>query len=264
MNEEEIVMNFGELQVQGIEMVQGAIRFMGFDQLKASAIKLADQIATLEVTEDNVKLSKKLLAEVNKRVEELEGRRKKIKNAMMEPYQAFENQVKEIVTIVKDADALVRSQVKEMEQKEREEKEIQIHEIWMKRIAQYSFKDMVPFMDFAKPKHLNKTTSIVAVETEMIQFLEKVESDMQVLLQMPEVDNHINAYLNTYDLGQALTIVKQEQERKAKIQLGRKNATPERIGYLVSIQVHNEKELKLLEIVLKENGFEFSTDKVEI
>lgn len=266
MNEEEVVMNFGSLQVMGeqIEIAQGFVNFMGYEELKASAIKLADQIATLEVTEDNVKLSKKLLAEVNKRCKDLDDRRIKIKNAMLQPYQEFENQVKEIVGIVKEADALVREQVKGMEERERMEKERLIREIWNRRIVQYSFKDFVPFLDFAKPKHVNKTTSIASVENEMVAFLEKVEQDLQVIYQLPEVDNHINAYLNTYNLASAMSMVKKEQERKAQIEQAIKKPSTSKIGFLVSIQVQDEKELKFLEMVLKENHFEFSTDKVEL
>lgn len=260
--ENEMIMNFGALQVSQIEVVQGYVKFKAYEDVKKQAEKLAEQIATVEVTEDNVKLSKKLLAEVNKRVKDLEDRRIIIKKAMLEPYQEFEDQVKEIVGIVKDADAIVREQVKSMEEQERLEKEKQIAELWHKRIKQYSFYDIVPFMDFAKPKHVTKTMTLQAVEKEMIQFLEKVESDMQVIYQLPEVDNHINAYLNTYDLGQAMMIVKQEQERKSQIKKAVPTNTSDKIAYLVSITVHNEKELKLLEMILNNHQFEFTTDKV--
>jgi hypothetical protein len=200
---------------------------------------------------------------VNKRVKEIEDRRIKIKNAMLQPYQEFENQVKEIVGIVKEADALVREQVKDMEERERMEKESLIREIWDRRIGQYSFKDFVPFLDFAKPKHVNKTTSIASVEKEMVAFLERVEQDLQVIYQLPEVDNHINAYLNTYNLASAMSIVKHDQERKTQIEQAIKKPTTSKIGFLVTIQVHDEKELKLVEMILKEYHFDFSTDKVE-
>jgi hypothetical protein len=263
--ENEMIMNFGELQVQQIEVVQGQVVFKTYEEVKASAVKLAEQIKTLEVSEDNVKLSKKLLAEVNKRVKELEDRRIIIKKAMLEPYQTFEEQVKEIVGIVKEADAIVRDQVKQMEEQERIEKEKVLWELWAKRIQQYSFKEFVQFMDFAQPRHLNKSISIDAVEKEMVAFLEKVEGDMQVIYKLPEVDNHINAYLNTFDLGQAMMIVKQEQERKAQIEQARKKTVQPsgKIAFLVSIKVENEKELKLLEMILQENKFEYTTDKVD-
>ena len=248
--------------IQKISVVQGSITFGAYEELKRQATALAEQIATVEVTEDNVKVSKKLLAEVNKRVNTLEDKRKEVKKTMLEPYQFFEEQVKENVGIVKDADSLVRDQVKGLEERERLEKESALADIYSKRIQHYSFKDWIPYQDFLKPKHLNKTTSIDSVEREMVNFFEKVEQDMQVIHQMDDVENHINAYLNTYDLGQAIMIVKQDKERKAKIQLGIKKSAPNEIAYLVSIRVQNQKELKLLEMILQEHQFEYTTDKV--
>ena len=250
--------------IQQIQVVQGSVVFGAFHLLKKQATELAEQISNLEVNEDNLKMSKKLLAEVNKRVKQLEDERIAIKNTMLEPYKAFEDQVKEITGIVKEADAIVRNQVKAMEEREREEKEMVLWELWHRRIKQYSFKDFVPFLDFAKPRHLNKTTSIEAVEKEMVQFMEKVESDLQVINQLGDVENHINAYLNTYDLGQAINLVIQEKERKEQINKAVKKApAPEKIGWLVSIQVHNQKELKLLEMLLEEHQFDYTTEKVE-
>jgi len=253
-----------ENAIQQIQVVQGSVVFGAYNDLKRQATELAEQISNLEVNEDNVKVSKKLLAEVNKRVKALEDKRISIKNLMLEPYKNFEDQVKEIVGIVKEADAIVRNQVKAMEEEERQQKESTIWDIWDKRIKQYSFHDIVPFTDFIKPKHVTKTISLDAVEKEMVAFLEKVNSDLQVINQLSDVNDHINAYLNTYDLGQAMMIVKQEKERKAQIEKHTKatQKASQQIGYLVSIQVHNEKELKLLEMILKENQFEYTTDKV--
>lgn len=251
--------------IQQIQVVQGSVVFGAFHDLKRQAIELAEQISNLEVNEENLKMSKKLLAEVNKRVKQLEDERIAIKNTMLEPYKAFEDQVKEITGIVKEADAIVRNQVKAMEEREREEKEMVLWELWHRRIKQYSFGDIVPFVDFAQARHLNKSTSIESVEKEMIQFLEKVNNDLQVINQLnDDVNDHINAYLNTYDLGQAMIIVKENKARKEQINKAVKKApAPEKIGWLVSIQVHNQKELKLLEMLLEEHQFDYTTEKVE-
>jgi hypothetical protein len=253
--------------IQTIQVVQGSVVFGSYQELKKQAIELAEQIKTVEVSEDNVRMSKKLLAEVNKRVKQLEDKRISIKKTMLEPYQDFEDQVKEIVGIVKDADSTVRQQVKHLEESERIEKENQIQELFQKRIQHYSFKDFVPFFDFIESRHLAKSMSIEKVEKEMVQFFEKVESDMGVIYGMDDVNDYINAYLNTYDLGQAITIVKNHKEKKAQIEQARhqapKNAS-DKIGYLVSISLHNDKELKLLEMILDEHQFEYTTEKVEL
>jgi hypothetical protein len=244
--------------IQEIQVVQGSVVFGAYQDLKNQASELADKIRTVDVNEENVKQSKKLLAEVNKRVKLLEDKRISIKKMMLEPYQDFEEQVKEIVRIVKDADSFVRSQVKELEEKERQEKEIQIHELFTKRIQHYSFREIVPFMDFAKPKHLTKSMSLQAVEKEMVDFFEKVESDMQVIYQMENANDHINAYLYTYDLGKAMTIVKENKERTAQIEQARKKTgTPSKVQELFFFTVHNKKDATMVEMFMKQNNIQY-------
>ena len=114
------------LDVEQISLQQGNINFPEYKRLKQQAQELAEWISNIEVSAENVKENKKLLAAVNKSVNELETRRKAIKNCMLEPYKLFEEQVKEIVGIVKDADEIVRQQVKALEEQERQEKKAKL------------------------------------------------------------------------------------------------------------------------------------------
>jgi hypothetical protein len=246
--------------IQTIQVKQGSVVFGSYQEVKRQALTLADNIKRFEVTEDNVKISKKLLAEVNKRVKALEDKRIAIKKEMLEPYQTFEEQVKEIVGIVKDADQLIRDQVKHLDEHERLQKERELQELWERRVQHYSFKDFVPFLDFAEPKHLNKSTTIQAVEKEMVQFLEKVESDMKVIYEMDHVDDHINAYLNTYDLGQAMTIVKNHQERKAQIEQARPKPSENVAQKLFHIILTDQKDLKMVQMFMDQNDIKYTLE----
>lgn len=256
-------LNFNEQQL----IVQpGSIQFNDFERLKQEAEKLADQIKTVEVTDENVKHSKKLLAEVNKRVQVIDAQRIAVKKTMLQPYQLFEEQVKEIVSIVKDAEDFVRVQVKSMEELERVEKEHHLEQLFHKRIIHYSFRDLFHFKDFLKPKHLNKTTSIEAVEKEMVDFLEKITMDLKAIEAMDHSHDVLAAYVESKDLGTALWVVQQQQQRKQAVVDSEaiKHPTEDKIGWLVHVKVYNQKELKLLEFVLKENGFEHETDKITL
>jgi hypothetical protein len=257
-----------KVDVEGIEIVQGLVNFTDYQRIKEEAEALAEQIKTVEVNEENVKASKKLLAVVNKRLKELEDTRIGIKKTMLEPYQLFEEQVKEVVGIVKEADAEVREQVKLLEEFDRIEKEDMIKAIWDKRIVHYSLGALIPFKDFASPKHFNKTTSIDAVEKEMVEFLERTQKDINVIKTMDNSKEIVSAYLGRYDLAEAIAIVTEqinrdkEIEKKTKALEKAKAKEEEKMGFLVSVKVINEKELKLLEMILKENDFEFIIDKV--
>jgi hypothetical protein len=261
-----------KVDVEGIQIVQGLVNFNDYQRIKKEAEALAEQIKTVDVNEENVKASKKLLAVVNKRLKELEDTRIGIKKTMLEPYQTFEEQVKEIVGIVKEADAEVREQVKLLEEFDRIEKEEQIREIFFKRVKKYSLGELMNPNHFIlrNPSYLNKTFSIEKVEKEMVAFLEQTEKDVQVIQSMPNAGAILSNYikLGAFNLAEAIGVVteqvtrEKEIEKKAKALEKATAKEEEKIGFLVSVKIINEKELKLLEMILKENDFEFTIDKV--
>lgn len=250
-----------------IIVTQGLVKFTEYERIKEQAKTLAGIITTFEVTEENIKESKKLLAAVNKRCKELEDERIRIKKMMLEPYQEFEDQVKEIVGIVKEADTVVRQQVKRLEEMERMTKYNDLDEIFQKRLQHYkTLEDLILFEHFVQPRHLNKTTSIDNAETEMIAFLEKTKIDFNVIASMNYSSEILSAYMVSFDLAAAMQKVNQEWERKKAIENSnaiKKQPAENLISYLVTVKVYNQKELKLLEMILQENQFEFITDKVD-
>ena len=255
-----------ELNTEQILVQQGFIEWNQYEELKRQALELAENIRTVTVDDENIKQSKKLLAEVNKRCKELDDRRIKIKNLMLEPYKLFEDQVKEIVGIVKEADEVVRQQVKQLEEQERQEKQEKLNHLFNLRINHYSFRDLFSFEDFLKPKHLNKTTSIESVEKEMIEFLEKITRDLKAIETMPNAKSILSLYIGSKDLALALTLQQQKEEQDRRIEQAQALKQPEpaanKITHLVSVYCHSEKDLKFLTMLLEENDFEYTTDKI--
>lgn len=256
-----------ELNTEQILVQQGAIEWSQYTDLKRQAQELAENIRALTVDEENIKQSKKLLAEVNKRCKELEDRRIKIKNLMLEPYKLFEDQVKEIVGIVKEADEVVRQQVKQLEEIERQEKEHKLKTLFDLRIKHYSFRDLFSFADFLKPKHLNKTVTVEAVENEMIEFLEKLTKDLKAIETMQNSKSVLSLYLDTKDLAAAITLQQQKEAQERRIeeaQAIKTESTNKKIEYLVSVHCFDRKEFQLLTMLLDQNGyaFQYTSDQI--
>lgn len=244
-----------------ITVKQGLIQFNDFEKLKRQAEKLADQIEIVEVNEENLKISKKLIAAVNKRLKELEDRRIAIKKTMLEPYQVFEDQVKEIVGIVKNADETVREQINYLEQFERLQKEELIKDIFEKRIKHYSFKNLFGFKDFLNPKHLNKTTTIKAVEDEMIEFLEKLTRDLAVIETMPNAESLLSVYIEKKDLAVAMTLINQQEQRRKRIEASQAlKKNPSSKAYTIFIE--GEKDFKLVEMFMLQNQIKYTIKDV--
>ena len=249
------------LQLQQIQVVQGSIVFSQFENIKQQAIQLADDIQTVEVNEDNLKQSKKLLAAVNKRCKELDDERIRIKKLMLEPYAEFEEQVKEIVAIVKEADATVRQQVKDLEEVERMDKQQQLAELFHKRKVLYTLGDLIPFEDFLKPKHLNKTTSIESVEKEMVDFLEQTEKDVKVLKSLPDVNAHVSAYIGQYDLALAMTQVNQENDRRRQIKQAQAKLKEPEAERQYKFIITGEKDKALVEMFMRQNKINYEMEQ---
>lgn len=247
-----------------IVVEQGTVTFNGYERLKEEALRLSEQVSQLEVTDENVQVSKKLLAAVNKRVKEMEDRRISIKKEILQPYTEFETQVKEIVSIVKDADGVVRKQVKDLEEIERTEKEDKLKALFEKRIRHYSFKETFSYEDFSKPQHLNKSVSIKFVESEMVDWLEKKDADMKVIQSLPNHQDVLMEYLDTKDLSVAINIVNDRETRKQE--LAKKapvtKVTKQSVNESFIITLTDKKDLALVEMFMQQNEINYKSEKV--
>ena len=239
------------LDVLPVEVKKGTIIFNTYETLLSQAKKIAEYIRQVEVDEENIKEAKKLLAEVNKKIKLLEDNRKAVKNEMLAPYVTFEEQVKEIVNIVKEADTIVRDKVRELEELEREEKEKQIETIFNSKLKFYNFNDLVKFSDFLKPSMLNKTTSMNKIEEEISTFLEDVKSNFELIKTMDISEELLEEYLNGFNLTRAMSLVNSRKETKIKVIQAVKTGNK----YLFII--NDEKDAKIVELLLKQNEIKY-------
>src|SRR5699024_12205122 len=132
----------------------------------------------------NIQVTKKIHDKKTKEVQKIKNEQKKIKRTILQPYDDLEVKIKEITDIVKKADDIVRSQVRELEERERQEKKELIESIFNKRMKQYEFGELMGFDKFLKRTHLNKSTSMTKIETDMVTWLTKVETDVELVNSM--------------------------------------------------------------------------------
>lgn len=243
-----------QIQEYQIQVLQGKITFPEYENLLHEAKQIAQAIDQMEVTEENIKSTKKTLATVNKAIKRLNDERIAAKKRILEPYDAFEKQVKEIETIVKTADERVRQQVRDMEEVEREGKKEALCEIYEKRIQLYDFARIMTFDDWLTPQHLNKTTTLTKAEKDMTDWLEKVERDIATLSKMPDKETLIRYYVSTKDIGFAMQLVEQEKTEAEDIKRALWESDVAKVYYL---KLYSKKDLKLAEMLLKENDIKF-------
>ena len=250
-----------ELSLKQIEVIPGSISFKSYQKLKKEALKLSERVSDVKVTEENVKESKKLVAAVAKRIKELQDQRILIKKTMLEPYEVFEEQVKEIVQIVNESEDLVRTQIRELEEQERETKRAFIEELFNKRISLYSFKNLFQVEDFLQSKHLNKTSKIESVEKEMVEFLEKIEKDLTLINTMENKERLLSLYLDVKDITIVLTQANQEKARLEQIRASQAVSSKSE-SKSFTFTVYDEKDFKLIKMFMDQNNIKFHAPEV--
>lgn len=253
--------NMNEIQVNAVVQQQPVIVFKDYSKLLSEATLIAEKLNEMEVNEDNIKEQKKLLAKVNKSIKELNDRRIAIKKEILEPYEMFNSQVKEIEAVIKEADTRLRNQAREIEEAERIEKKKRIHEIWDLRMQQYDLAKMVEFEDWIQQSHLYKSMSMNKVEDEMVIFLEAVEKDLGVINGMDNSKEIMTEYLNTLSIAEAIEIVNSRikaQEKQAEMLEKIGVETDKKYMFILK----SEKDMRFAKMLLNENEIKFEIKEI--
>lgn len=237
-----------------ITTTQGHVTFEEYDNLLSEAQNLANHVKQVEVNEDNVKEAKKLMAQMNNRVKELETTRKDVKKTLLEPYNHFDDQVKTIKGVIDDAVSHVKKQERELTEQERENKKKAIADIFDKRIKHYGFEKIMGFADFIKPQYLNKSYSMNKVENELVDWLEKTKRDLDTINKLKNRDELIVEYQNTQDLSTAFEIIDKRNQRKKQISEQNK-ATPKQTYHVFTIE--DDKDAQIVKLLLQQNNIKF-------
>ena len=176
-----------------------------FEELKTELAERLSYYSDLVVTEDTIKDAKADRASLNKLRDAIETRRKEVKKQVLEPYNVFEGQVKELVALIDKPVAAIDGQLAGFEEKRKEEKRKQI-EASYDALVSATIKDIIPLDRIMSKKWLNATMSMTKVEEEIIGWSKRVNAD---LLALDTVEEEYKAavretYIRTLDIEAAM------------------------------------------------------------
>ena len=177
---------------------------------------------------ENIAAAKKDKAELNNAAQMLNAERIRIEKEFMKPIETFKATVSETVSLIKECSANIDVIVKEVEQKEKDNKKAIIIEYF--ESLHFS---LVDFDMLFNPKWLNKTTKLKDIQDEIRGRIEKIEADLSVLDRIGEAEAK-QYYLSTLNLDAALAKadeIKANRERLAAL------------GHPPAANEHSEKEL---------------------
>ena len=164
---------------------------------------------------ENIAAAKKDKAELNNAAQMLNAERIRIEKEFMKPIETFKTTVSETVNLINECSTKIDGIVKEVEQKEKDNKKAIIIEYF--ESLHFS---LVDFDMLFNPKWLNKTTKLKDIQDEIQGRIEKIEADLGVLDRIGEVEAK-QYYLSTLNLDAALAKadeIKAKRERLAALE----------------------------------------------
>ena len=189
-------------------------------------------------TEDNMKQAKADRAELNGLIKDIEDRRKIVKKIINEPYNVFEAELKDILTLIQEPVGLIDKQVKAYEEQQKEEKKAKIRAAYDEVIG--DLVQVLPFEKVFDSRYLNRTYKLVTAQTDIKSKVEKVRTDLETIdsLESKYKLNAKDVYIKTLDISKALAENKRlsdleikleaEKRRKAEEEAERKRLAEER------------------------------------
>lgn len=192
------------------------ISFNHAEIMQELAIRL-EKYNGLVYSERNIKDAKADRATLNKFKEAIETRRKEIKKQCLEPYNAFEAKVKEIVAMIDKPILAIDTQVKAYEQIKKDEKLEGIKAFYTDKVG--DLDKLIPFDKVYNPKWMNATYKEKDIQQEIQDLFIKVEDDLKAITELQtEYELQIkDVYLKNFDLTAALQEKKRLEEQAAKL-----------------------------------------------
>lgn len=191
-----------------------------YEEIKQEVTEKVALYKNLVYTDDQIKEAKADRAKLNNFVKVLEDKRKEIKKQCLQPYEDFERQIKEIVSVVNEPIALIDKQIKEADRIKKEEKLEKIKELW----ESYEHPDDLPFERVFNERMLNVSFSMKHVEQCIKDAIMRFNLDIETLAKLPEFGfEATQVYLRSFDINQALAegrrmseIARAKAEREAR------------------------------------------------
>ena len=186
-----------------------------FEELKT---ELAEKVREYEITiysEDQIKEAKADRAALNKLKKALNDERIRRETEYMKPFAEFKAQVAEVISIIDKPVFLIDQQIKTYEERRRQEKEEEIRGF----LKTYQIPYGIDPERIFDGSWLNASVSMRNIKLEIQDLINNIMADVKTLEELPaDKDLAISAYVESLNLRAALQKVKDEQDRRAKLE----------------------------------------------
>lgn len=184
-----------------------------YEELKAELQERLEYYNSLVVTEDTIKQGKEERAALNKFKGAIDTYRKDVKKRYLAPYNAFEQQVKDLTGLIDEPIKAIDNQLQVFEEQRKAEKAVQISEAYG-RIVHEDLQQIIPIGRIQDKKWLNATTSMKKVEEDLEAIVKRTNADLLALETVPdEYKAGVHAkYIDTLDIELAMNHMHAQQK----------------------------------------------------
>lgn len=200
-----------------VEQTPGVIK-CNLSEIKEALKLQMTAYTSLEITEDKIKIAKSDLATLRKIRTAVDDRRKEIKKAFSEPYDVFEQEVKEVLAVIDEPIGMIDKKLKEFDAARAAEKLNHVKELYSENIGE--LEEYLPFDKIFNKKWLNATVNDKEIVYDISEHKTKVMSDLDILHGLgSEIEEEIiKVYKNTgNDLAMAIKRNSSYMEDKARV-----------------------------------------------
>lgn len=184
------------------------------DEIKSYISQNLEKYQGLIYDDNSIKLAKTDRATLNNFKTVLDTKRKEIKNKCLEPYNAFESQIKELIGLIDQPLLAIDDQVKEYESRKKAEKRDQAMEIYNEIFEE--FQEVISFNSIEDKRWQNTTFNINDVRSDIERIYSSIQTGVKIIKDKnSEYETTLlDVFFTTRDLDMVLR--KEESLKKAK------------------------------------------------
>ena len=150
-----------------------------YEEVKAGVEQALTQYKDRVYTADMIGGAKADRVGLNKLADAIAAKRREVKAWYLEPFQAFENQCKEVESMIAEASGEIDAQVKAFEAAEKDAKRAALAAYYDETAGE--LREMVPVTAIFNPKWLNKSYRLEAAKLEIDAAVQRIRDSLETI-----------------------------------------------------------------------------------
>ncbi len=203
--------------VVSVEQTNGILNISNFDDIKENVQASMNLYKTMVFTEDTLIEAKSTVATLRKLSKCLDDKRKEVKKKYMQPYDAFEDKIKELQQIIAEPIELISQQTKEYEDKRIEQKKEEIQKVYDNCIE--GMQEYLPLSRIYSKTWENKGTSIKKIKEAIETLVDNAKMSVETIKNMHSdaEQKALDTFKKTLDLAMSINVITKYEAEKAEI-----------------------------------------------